>query len=55
MCRIGTSKFNNLTLSLFSRETETQGRHAVALEDIAPGTVVAAGRPTVALLNPDNR
>ena len=37
------------------RETETQGRHAVALEDIAPGTVVAAGRPTVALLNPDNR
>ena len=39
----------------YYRETETQGRHAVALEDIAPGNVVAAGRPTVALLNPDNR
>ena len=36
-------------------ETEAQGRHAVATRDIPPGTVVAAGRPTVALLNPDNR
>ena len=36
-------------------ESCTQGRYAVATEDIPPGTVVAAGPPTVALLNPDNR
>ena len=31
------------------------GRYAVADEDIAPGTIVASGDPTVAILNPDNR
>lgn len=36
-------------------ESCAQGRYAVATEDIPPGTVVAAGPPTVALLNPDNR
>ena len=31
------------------------GRYAVANNDIAPGTIVASGDPTVAILNPDNR
>ena len=31
------------------------GRFAVATEDIAPGSIVASGDPTVAILNPDNR
>ena len=31
------------------------GRYAVASKDIAPGTIVASGDPTVAILNPDNR
>ena len=31
------------------------GRYAVANEDISPGTIVACGEPTVAILNPDNR
>ena len=31
------------------------GRYAVADEDILPGTIVASGDPTVAILNPDNR
>ena len=36
-------------------ENEVQGRFAVAVEDIPPGTIVAAGQPTVAILNPDNK
>ena len=36
-------------------ENEVQGRFAVAVEEIPPGTLVAAGQPTVAILNPDNK
>ena len=35
--------------------SESQGRHAMARQTIAPGSIVAAGQPTVALLNPDNK
>jgi hypothetical protein len=34
--------------------TAERGRHAVAVTDIAAGTLVAAGLPAVFLLNPDD-
>ena len=34
---------------------DVRGRHAIAAEEISPGTIVAAGQPTVAILNPDDR
>ena len=47
-----------LIISIFQVKivsTELKGRHAIAAEEIPPGTVVAAGPPQVAILNPDNR
>ena len=37
------------------RSTEGAGRHTVANQQIAAGTLLATGEPAVALLNPDNK
>ena len=34
---------------------QVRGRFAVAERKIPPGTLIAVGQPTVALLNPDNK
>ena len=36
-------------------EEKSKGRHAIAKEEIAPGTVLASGVPGMAVFNPDDR